>query len=164
MVLQGTTTAAVSRVSLMAARVSSVHSLARYSPTPFSNAWANTEARGSTTTPVRNSRPRPMRTYRTQAGSVMVRTRARRRISGATGTTPGTALAMPPALARPGLQRVHDQQRGERAHQHHHRQRGGLAVLVLLELGDDQERDDLGLERHVARDEDDRAVLAHRAG
>ena len=33
----------------------------------------------------------------------------------------------------------------------------------MLELGDDQERRDLGLERYVAGDEDHRAVFAHRA-
>ncbi len=42
--------------------------------------------------------------------------------------------------------------------------RGRAGVVVLLELGDDEERRDLGLHRHVARDEDDRAVLAERAG
>ena len=41
---------------------------------------------------------------------------------------------------------------------------GGRArVVVLLELGDDEQRRDLGLHRHVARDEDDRSVLAERA-
>ena len=37
--------------------------------------------------------------------------------------------------------------------------RRGAGVVVLLELGDDQERRDFGLHRHVAGDEDDGAVL-----
>ena len=43
------------------------------------------------------------------------------------------------------------------------RDRGRAGVVVLLELGDDEQRRDLGLHRHVAGDEDDRAVLAERA-
>ena len=34
-------------------------------------------------------------------------------------------------------------------------------VVVLLELGDDQQRRNLGAHRHVARNEDDRSVFAH---
>ena len=48
----------------------------------------------------------------------------------------------------------------ERRQQHHHRDRRRARVVVLLQLGHDQQRRDLGLHRHVAGDEDDRAVLA----
>ena len=36
-------------------------------------------------------------------------------------------------------------------------------IIIFLELGDDQERRDFGLERHVAGDEDDRAIFAGAA-
>ena len=52
----------------------------------------------------------------------------------------------------------------ERDRQHHGRDRGGAGVVVLLQLDDDQERGDLGRHRHVAGDEDHRAVLADGAG
>ena len=60
-VFSGTTIAAVSKVRPMAWRVSSCHSRLRYSPSPFSSAWANTEASGSTTTTARNASPSPIR-------------------------------------------------------------------------------------------------------
>ncbi|SOY47396.1 conserved hypothetical protein [Cupriavidus taiwanensis] len=62
--------------------------------------------------------------------------------------------------ARPGLQQVDQQQQRERDHQHHHRHRGGAGVVVLLQLGIDHQRRDLGNHRHVARDKHHRAVLA----
>ena len=64
-VFSGTTMAAVSSVRPMACRVSSCHSLLRYSPTPFSSAWANTDPSGSTTTTPRNSSPMPISDQRT---------------------------------------------------------------------------------------------------
>ena len=47
--------------------------------------------------------------------------------------------------------------------QHHERDRRRARVVELLELRDDEQRRDLGPHRHVAGDEDDRAVLADRA-
>ena len=44
------------------------------------------------------------------------------------------------------------------------RDRRGAGLVVLLELGDDEERRDLGLLGQVARDEHHRAVLAEAAG
>ena len=44
------------------------------------------------------------------------------------------------------------------------RERGRPGVVELLELRHDQQRRDLGPHRHVAGDEDDRAVLAERRG
>ena len=55
------------------------------------------------------------------------------------------------------------EQQRERDEQHDDRDRGRARVVVLLELRDDEERGDLRLHRHVAGDEDDRAVLAERA-
>ena len=63
----------------------------------------------------------------------------------------------------PRLQRVDANSSANDATSMHQRDRGGAGVVVLLELGDDQQRRDLGLHRHVAGDEDDRAVLAERA-
>ena len=44
-----------------------------------------------------------------------------------------------------------------------HRDGGRAGIVVLLELGDDQQRRDLRAHRHVAGDEDHRAVFAHGA-
>ena len=65
--------------------------------------------------------------------------------------------------ARPRLQRVDRQQQHERDDEHHDGDRRRAGVVVLLELGDDEQRRDLRLHRHVAGDEDHRAVLADRA-
>ncbi len=56
------------------------------------------------------------------------------------------------------------QQDEERDRQHDDADRRGAGIVELLELDDDQQRRDLGHQRHVAGDEDDRAVLADRAG
>ncbi len=63
------------------------------------------------------------------------------------GRASAGTLIVSPALprARPRLQRVDRQQQHERRHQHHHGDRGGAGVVVLLELGDDEQRRDLGL-------------------
>ena len=64
----------------------------------------------------------------------------------------------------PFLQQVDRQQQGEREHQHDHGNRGRAGVVELVQLGDNQQRRDFGSHRHVARDENHRAVFAHRAG
>ena len=63
----------------------------------------------------------------------------------------------------PGLQPIDDQQQHERDDQHHRCHRRCAGIVVLLQLGDDDQRRDLGDHRHVAGDEDHRAVLADRA-
>src|SRR3954470_15030671 len=55
------------------------------------------------------------------------------------GGTPAMSLAIPPAAGHPALQRVDDEQQDERRQQHHERDRGCAGVVVLLELGDDQQ-------------------------
>src|SRR3954471_16326697 len=62
------------------------------------------------------------------------------------------------ALAAPRLEKVDDQQHDEGDHQHDRGDRSGRGIIVFLELDDDQQRRDLGLERPIACDEDDRAV------
>ncbi|ABA49583.1 hypothetical protein BURPS1710b_2014 [Burkholderia pseudomallei 1710b] len=61
------------------------------------------------------------------------------------------------------LQRVDEEQHHERHDEHHDGERGGARVVVLLELRDDEQRRDFRFHRHVAGDEDHRAVFAERA-
>ncbi len=68
------------------------------------------------------------------------------------------------AAARRPLEQVDGQQQRERSHQHDQSHSGGAGVVILLQLGDDQQRHDLGLHRHIAGDEDDRPVLADGPG
>jgi hypothetical protein len=63
----------------------------------------------------------------------------------------------------PALEPVNDDQDRERDDEQHDRDGGRLAVGELLEAGHDQDRRDLGPVRHVAGDEDDRAVLPDAA-
>src|SRR5574343_182866 len=83
----------------------------------------------------------------------------------------GRAAALWPRVARlmtgsselrldAALQDVDQQQQDERHHQHDHADGGGARVVVLIQLGDDQQRQHLGLQRDVAGDEHHRAVLA----
>src|SRR5687768_5690893 len=79
---------------------------------------------------------------------------------GVASATPGGALSlMPPA---PPFEAVDEQQHQERHRQQHHADRRRLGVLELVELLHDLERRDLRLAALVARDEDDRTVLADR--
>src|SRR5690606_37763606 len=55
-------------------------------------------------------------------------------------------------------------QQDEGDYQHQHADGGGAGVVVLVELDHDQQRQDFGFQRHVAGDEDHRAVLAHATG
>src|SRR4051812_30687567 len=58
-----------------------------------------------------------------------------------------------------GLEGIDDEEQREGREQHDERDGRGASVVELLELRDDEQRDDLRLERHVARDEHHRAVL-----
>src|SRR5471030_1556356 len=60
--------------------------------------------------------------------------------------------------ARPGLQQIDRQQHDEGGQQHDHGDGGG--VVVLFQFGDDEQRRDFRHHRHIAGDEDDRAVFA----
>src|SRR4030095_8672712 len=64
----------------------------------------------------------------------------------------------------PGLEAVDREQQGEGRDECHRGDGGGSRVVVLLELGDDEERSDLRLHRHVSGDGDDRSVFAEGAG
>ena len=62
------------------------------------------------------------------------------------------------------LIKINEKQYGKRNCQHDHRQRRGPGVVVLIELGDDQQRSDLSAHGEIARDEHHRTVLAGAAG
>src|SRR2546425_11482507 len=63
----------------------------------------------------------------------------------------------------PALEEVDGEERDEGDRERADGDRRRLGVGELLEPRHDEDRRDLGAERHVARDEDDRAVLAERA-
>ena len=125
---------------------------------PFDSASTKTATIGTTTNKAR--KPSVTRDQRApQPGTVTQRDRLRADDLRAVTCAPRLA-AVP---ADPGLQPVDDQQHDERRHQHHQRQRRGARIVELLQLGDDQQRHDLRLHRHVAGDEDDRSVFADGA-
>src|SRR5579862_1121885 len=117
---------------------------------PLAKACTNTATSGTNRNSVRKASARPISVRRTQAGSLTASaTRA-----GASGRTSGPAsatasllsmtadMSAPLTLAGPGLQQVDQQQQQEGRHQHHDGDRGRADVVVLLELGDDQQRGD----------------------
>src|SRR5262249_24974016 len=77
----------------------------------------------------------------------------------------GTLRRMGSAMmtCAPALEQIDREEGRERHREQHDGDRRGFAVGELLEPRDDEHRRDLGLERHVAGDEDDRAVLPERA-
>src|SRR5262249_8321967 len=151
--LIGTAIAAASSVRRMAAHASGSANEARYAPSPFSSACAKTATTGRQTNRTRNASAVPISATRTTAGS---------------RAGPGRAGSDAPSFSRglvapaPPLEPVDREQQDERRDQHHHGDACRARVVVLLELGDDQERRDLRPHRHVAGDEDDRAILAER--
>src|SRR5215470_11595770 len=92
-----------------------------------------------------------MRATRTPAGSSCAR-------GGMGGPFRVSAMV---ALA-PTFEQVDGEERHERDHQDDDGDRGRLRVGELLQSCDYEHGRDLGLERHVARDEDDGTVLAER--
>ena len=70
--LSGTLIAATSRVSLMADKASGSRIAAKKKAIPFSNACANTAARGTISSVPRKSKASPVSNQRTIPGSVMV--------------------------------------------------------------------------------------------
>ena len=60
--------------------------------------------------------------------------------------------------------RLTDDQQGQRDRQQDDRDGGRAGDVAVLDLAADEDRGDLGLERDVARDQDQRAVLAERPG
>src|SRR5579862_1030082 len=64
---------------------------------------------------------------------------------------------------RPALERVDEEQQRQGRGQHGDRDGRGAAVVILLQLRDDEQRDDLGAHRHIAGDEHDGAVFTQPA-
>src|SRR5438552_5862593 len=64
------------------------------------------------------------------------------------------------ALFAPAFEKVDQEERHERDHQLHHRDRGRLAVRELFHARDDHQRCDLGSVGYVVRADDDGNVLA----
>ena len=68
---------------------------------------------------------------------------------------------MPP---RDSLGNADQEQHSERDGEQDHRQRGGALGVARLEMPEDRDGRDLGLEWDVAADQDDRTELAHGLG
>src|SRR5262249_38174955 len=122
----------------------------QYTLSPAAKACTNTTTNGITTTNVMTVTAAPIRSRRTIGGSSW----ARRGVLAALAMVAGT----------PAFEEVDGEQGDERDREQDDGDGGCLGVAELLETGDDEHRRDLGPERHVARDEDHRAVLAERAG
>src|SRR5215813_2281599 len=89
----------------------------------------------------------------------------RRRTIGGSSWAGRRLIAISAMVTRaPALDEVDGEQGDERDREQDDGDGRRLGVAELLETGDHEHRRDLGPERHVARDEDHRAVLAERAG
>src|SRR5579875_2396729 len=181
-VLSGTTTAAVINVSRIDARVSGSENERQYAASPCSKAAANTIASGASSSAARKARQAAMSPQRTSAVTIVSRPgRVANSSRNASGMSPAISV-LPPSVCRlasvrrppsarrgdepppsPGVDEIDREQHHERHDEHHGPERRGAPVVELLQVDDDEKRRDLGLPRNVARDEDDRAVLAHRA-
>src|SRR4249919_1859594 len=151
--LSGMTIAAVSRVSLSAARASGSTSAANQTPRPFSNAAPSTIASGSTTSSAISTTAIAISVQRTHAGDC----------SGSSCAGRGgdaSRLLIFVAMREQRGNRIDRQQADERRRQQQGRDRDRAVVVVFLQADGDQQRRDLGLERQVAGDEDHRTVFA----
>src|SRR5262249_8703196 len=148
-----TATGATMSVSLIECSVSgSCTRLSQYAVRPAEKASTNTTTSGITTRKTMIATGVPMSSRRTMGGSSCAR-------RWAAEATAGSAM-----VARaPSFDEVDAEERDERDQQQDDGDRGRLGVVELLEPRDHEDRRDLGLERHVAGDEDDRAVLPERA-
>ena len=162
--LSGTAIAATSRVSRTARQGVRLAGWRRgRPPRPSRRPRAKTATSGSSRNSARKTSATAIRVQRTAGGSPVARGR-RGRVAGR--ETAMVAMLRPRTRRRaaPALEQVDHQEQHERDDQHDHADRRGAGVVELLQLGDDQQRRDLGLHRHVAGDEDHRAVLAERPG
>src|SRR5215211_7974818 len=143
--LSGTTIAATSNVRPIADCVSGSSKAARKGSAPRLSASEKTASSGMTRNKARKPTASAISVQRTTLASV-------------------SASRMAEPAAAEGLQAIYGEQRQEGDREHHRRDGGGAGIVELLELGDDEQRRDLRDERHVAGDEDHRAVLADGAG
>src|SRR5579862_4022631 len=124
---------------------------------PPPNAVTKISAKGANKKTVRNSTETPISSARTAGPSAVAG--AEIRAGAATALTTGHRLLS----TAPTLQRVDRQQHHERDQQHHDGNRGCAGVVVLFQFGHDKQWRDLRAHRHIAGDEDDRAVLSDAA-
>src|SRR5688572_12948551 len=163
--LAGTAIAAVTSVSLIALRASGSVNAAKKAPHPLRNASVKTAASGSTRKHATNVKAIVMNTTFTHQGLRMTRGPIAR--PGA--VLPAREVEAPPAMSdlvkapAPLLDQIDQQEEDEGGDEHDHRDRRSAVVVVLLELRDDEQRDDLAMVGLVARDENDGAVFAQRA-
>src|SRR5437016_2239345 len=148
-----TATGATIKVSFTECKVSgSWKRLSQYARTPWANAWTKTFTSGTTTkNPMMTTAVR-MRATLTAGGSSWGR--------GGIGFSFTLSAMMSFA---PAFEQVDREERHEGDRQDDDRDRRRFRVGELLQPRDDENGRDLGLEGHVARDEDDGAVLAERA-
>src|ERR1700722_7090219 len=142
--LNGTAMAATTSVNLTAAQAMGSAIAAMYAPTPLASACANTVSSGST-------RNRPRNVSATAINSSRPGSERRRALC-------TSAAAMP--RQGPVLQRIDAEHEREGKYQHDHGDGGGAGIVVLLQFGDDQQRRDFRLHRHIACDENHRTILA----
>ena len=142
----GTAIAATRRVSFSACRASGSETAASHAPAPLRNASTKTAASGTRRKRAMAANARPIR--RRPDGAGLARARSAHR-------------PPPAAHASSRFRSEEQEERGDEEDGGEGRRPGDV---VLLELRHDEERGDLGLHRHVPRDEDDRAVLPEAAG
>src|SRR5271165_5880251 len=152
--LIGTTITATNSVRRIEWSASGSTSEARYSSHPLLNASTATTISGASRKSARKPMVNAVRIHRVGAASVVI---------GALARAGSATSAIAVAPAGPGLCCVDREQHDERDRQLDRRDRGRSGVIVFLELDDDQKRRDLGDERHVAGDEDDRAIFPDAA-
>src|SRR5471032_3659562 len=157
--LSGTEIATAITVSFSADNASGSRIAVKNAPKPFFRPWDTTINSGSSRNSANTSQPRLIRMRR------------------------DTALPRRAALAEDAaeiddwdmfraslwgfdapLQQVDQQQQDKGNHQHQHTDGRGAVVVVLVELDHDQQRQDFGFHRHVARDENHRAVFTNATG
>src|SRR5262245_43969502 len=131
---------------------------------PARSASANTTISGRMRKTRRNRNAVAISATRAANGSVSgsgdTGARAGRRPGISASWARSTTLSPP----RPGLQQVDGEKQDERRHQHQAGDHGGAGIVELLQLDDDEQRHDLGVDGHVAGDADLRAVLPDGAG
>src|SRR5450830_1227217 len=156
--LSGTEITTATTVSLSADSASGSRIAVKNAPRPFFKPWDTTINSGSSRNRKNTSQPRLIRMRRDSA----LPRRAALAEDAADIDDWDMFRASLWTFDAP-LQQV-DQQQDKGNHQHQYANGGGASVVVLVELDHDQQRQDLGLHRHVAGDEDHRAVLTDATG
>src|SRR5690606_12177992 len=136
----GTEMAVASRVSFSAEMASGSRIASQKYSRPRLRPWVTTMYSGSSRITAKNAQAT---TIRAMAAGERLAGRAAARRPRVAGLMTGASEWRLDAA----LQDVDQQQQDERHHQHQHADAGGAGVVVLVQLGDDQQRQDLGLQR-----------------